>query len=198
MDLFSSRLNRQLDKFVTWYSEQGSFKVNAFSFSWTNYCPYIFPPFNLIPRVINKLVEDNVEQGILIAPLWMSQSWFPLLMSNMISFPVRLPRHVEKKGKKKVQGVPQSQTAALPRPQKEEEDVDLLTLPHSGQAHPLARKKLTMLAVLLSGRECRCKEFQHQLLISSSHPGNGEPRNNTVWPGKSGIFGIFLERQIPL
>ena len=27
----------------------------------------------------------------------------------------------EKKGKKKVQGVPQSQTAALPRPQEEEE-----------------------------------------------------------------------------
>ena len=29
--------------------------------------------------------------------------------------------HNHKKGKKKVQGVPQSQTAALPRPQKEEE-----------------------------------------------------------------------------
>ena len=30
-------------------------------------------------------------------------------------------RHIWKKGKRKVQGVPQSQTAALPRPQKEEE-----------------------------------------------------------------------------
>ena len=28
---------------------------------------------------------------------------------------------IEKKGKRKVQGVPQSQTAALPRPQEEEE-----------------------------------------------------------------------------
>ena len=29
--------------------------------------------------------------------------------------------YVEKKGKRKIQGVPQSQTAALPRPQEEEE-----------------------------------------------------------------------------
>ena len=30
-------------------------------------------------------------------------------------------QNIEKKGKRKVQGVPQSQTAALPRPQEEEE-----------------------------------------------------------------------------
>ena len=35
--------------------------------------------------------------------------------------PVGLRDQVIKKGKKKVQGVPQSQTAALPRPQEEEE-----------------------------------------------------------------------------
>ena len=32
-----------------------------------------------------------------------------------------LPSSTSKKGKRKVQGVPQSQTAALPRPQEEEE-----------------------------------------------------------------------------
>ena len=32
-----------------------------------------------------------------------------------------LKSHTNKKGKRKVQGVPQSQTAALPRPQEEEE-----------------------------------------------------------------------------
>ena len=31
------------------------------------------------------------------------------------------PKSVKKKGKRKVQGVPQSQTAALPRPKEEEE-----------------------------------------------------------------------------
>ena len=51
VDLFSSHyLNRQLDKFVTWYPKPGSFKVNAFSFSWTDYCPYTFPPFNLTSK----------------------------------------------------------------------------------------------------------------------------------------------------
>ena len=33
----------------------------------------------------------------------------------------RTKKHQAKKGKRKVQGVPQSQTAALPRPQEEEE-----------------------------------------------------------------------------
>lgn len=168
IDLFSSRLNRQLDKFVTWYPEPGNFKTNAFSFAWTGYCPYVFPPFALIPRVINKLVEDNVEQAIFIAPLWRSQSWFPLLMSNMISLPVRLPRHT-----------------------------DLLTLPHNGQPHPLGGKNLTMVAVVLSGRAYRCREFQSQLSVSSYLHGDREHRNNTVWPGKAGFFGIFLDRQIP-
>ena len=32
-----------------------------------------------------------------------------------------ITEHLEKKGKRKVQGVPQSQTAVLPRPQEEEE-----------------------------------------------------------------------------
>ena len=33
----------------------------------------------------------------------------------------QITNHYKKKGKRKVQGVPQSQTAALPRPQEEEE-----------------------------------------------------------------------------
>ena len=93
VDLFSSRLNRQLEKFVTWFPEPGSYRTDAFSFSWQNYKPYIFAPFNFIGRVVNKIVTDKVDKALLIVPLWRSQSWFPLLLSNMIPFPVRLPHH---------------------------------------------------------------------------------------------------------
>ena len=52
-----------------------------------------------------------------------------------------------KKGKRKVQGVPQSQTAALPRPQ-EEEETD-----KSKQHKPNKRKKSTKISSLSSPSE---------------------------------------------
>ena len=47
---------------------------------------------------------------------------YPMIsfLTQIIRF-LSIVRSVGKKGKRKVQGVPQSQTAALPRPQEEEE-----------------------------------------------------------------------------
>ena len=168
IDLFSSCLNKQLHRFVSWFPEPGSYKTDAFSFSWQNYTPYIFAPFNLIGRVVNKIVLDEVDRALLIIQLWKSQSWFPLIMSNMISLPVRLPRHK-----------------------------DLLTLAHSGQPHPLS-KSLTMVAVVLSGKSWKVMAFQRQQLSLLSTPGEVEPKNRMVWHGKDGIFGVFLNKLIPL
>lgn len=34
-----------------------------------------------------------MEKALLIIPYWKSQPWFPLIVSNLISYPIRLPRH---------------------------------------------------------------------------------------------------------
>lgn len=167
IDLFASRLNAQLDRFVSWYPEPGAYCSNAFSFSWHNFSPYIFAPFSLIANVVNKILADEVEKAILIIPYWKSQSWFPLVLSNLISYPIRLPRHR-----------------------------DLLTLPHDGQVHPLS-KKLRMVAVVLSGKDYIVRDFQNQLVTSLSTPGDEEHKNNMVWPGKNGIFGVYEGQSIP-
>lgn len=70
--------------------------------------PYLFPPFSLVGKVVNKILADEVEQAILVFPFWKSQAWFPLILSNVSAFPVRLPRHR-----------------------------DLLVLAHNGQLYPL-------------------------------------------------------------
>lgn len=70
-----------------------AWKTDAFTFSWHNLRPYIFPPICLISRIINKIIEDRVEQSIIIFPLWQTQSWFSLLLSRIISIPIRLPKH---------------------------------------------------------------------------------------------------------
>lgn len=93
IDLFASRLNFQVEKFVSWFPEPGAFTYDAFSFSWKSYIPYIFPPFNLIARCLNKIVQDEVNRALLVVPHWVSQPWFPLLLSMIVSFPVRIPRH---------------------------------------------------------------------------------------------------------
>ena len=102
---------------------------------------------------MNIVIDNKVDRAILIIPFWRSQSWFPLVLFNMISSPVRLPRHQ-----------------------------DLLTLQFSQERHPLA-KKLTMVAVVLSGRDWRHKEYQLGLQTSSLALGDKEQGNNTVWPG---------------
>jgi hypothetical protein len=49
----------------------------------------------LVGIVLNKIISDKVERAILVFPFWKAQTWFPLILSNMISFPVRLPRHLD-------------------------------------------------------------------------------------------------------
>jgi ribonuclease HI len=46
IDLFASRTNKQLDKYVSWKPDPYALYVDAFTMCWTNYYSYLFPPFN--------------------------------------------------------------------------------------------------------------------------------------------------------
>ncbi|XP_052694156.1 uncharacterized protein LOC128172399 isoform X2 [Crassostrea angulata] len=59
MDLFASRLNRQLENYISWFPDPFAFTSDAFSISWSDFKPYIFPPFSLIGRVLQKLEDDQ-------------------------------------------------------------------------------------------------------------------------------------------
>ncbi len=56
IDMFASRLNNQVEKFVSWFIEPGSFHNDALRCPGT-FKPYIFPPFSLLGKVINKIVQ---------------------------------------------------------------------------------------------------------------------------------------------
>ena len=168
IDLFASRLNRQLDKFVSWFPEVGAYRNDAFSFSWHSFSPYIFCPFNLVGRVVTKIIADGVNKALLIIPHWKSQLWFPMVVANLICFPIRLPRHA-----------------------------DLLRLPHNNQTHPMS-KRLRMVAVVLSGNSSKEEEFRSQLQTSLPAHGETELGNNMTLLGKSGIFGAYADIPIPL
>ena len=51
---------------------------------------YAFPPFNLIPRVLQKMENEKTEE-ILIVPIFFNQSWFTRLFTLLIKETLWLP-----------------------------------------------------------------------------------------------------------
>ena len=47
--------------------------------NWAQYKFYAFPPFSLIPLVLNKIQEEQAS-GICVIPNWPTQAWFPKAM----------------------------------------------------------------------------------------------------------------------
>ena len=159
IDLFASRLNNQLSTFASWSYDPTASHTDAFTFSWSNLTPYIFPPFGLINKIIHKIKTDNVEKAILVVPFWPTQNWFSSLISVLISLPARLPRHT-----------------------------DLLRMPHSGELHPL-RRKLSLVACTISGRNSLVQEFRRTLPKLSQPLGDQQQLNSTNWHGENMFFG---------
>jgi hypothetical protein len=78
IDLFATRFNSRLQLYVSPVPDPRAWTVDAFSISWRGLDTYTFPPLALIGRVLSK-VESDQPRMILVAPLWESRPWFPLL-----------------------------------------------------------------------------------------------------------------------
>ena len=90
IDIFASRVNKQIDRYVSWKKEPEAERIDAFSFDWSNVFMYCYPPFSLVARTLSKLRRDRGE-CILVAPLWPTQSWWTTLMEHLVDLPVMIP-----------------------------------------------------------------------------------------------------------
>ena len=91
MDLFASRLTAQLPQYVSWRPDPAAFHIDALTLHWKSLMGYAPPPpFNLIPVVLNKVIQDNADL-VLVAPIWQAQPRWPILLSRLVSNPVLLP-----------------------------------------------------------------------------------------------------------
>ena len=91
IDLFASRVNHQIPEFVSWRPEMNAMAIDAFNLTWNYYLGYLFPPFSLIPLCLKKIQRDQAE-CILIAPVWKSRPWCPILLSVLSHQPLLLPQ----------------------------------------------------------------------------------------------------------
>ena len=87
VDLFASRRNAQLPRYFSRWQDPDAATTDAFKQPWTQEVnAYAHPPIVLIPRVLDKLVQDKAEIT-LVAPVWASQAWLPRMMDMSVQLP---------------------------------------------------------------------------------------------------------------
>jgi len=73
---------------MSWKLDLYSQGRDAFQILWKQLEAYAFPPFSLIPRVLQKV---QLEQAsiMLITLAWQTQAWYPKVLQNPILIPKR-------------------------------------------------------------------------------------------------------------
>ena len=171
IDLFASRLNKQVACYVSWKPDPEASYVDAFSISWNDHLFYAFPPFSLIARCLQK-IELEKSEGITIVPMWDTQPWYSQLLRMLTDVPRTLPQR--------------SDTLQMPTKR--------------GMTHPLI-KKMTLMVCRVSGDPLKHKEFQNELQTSYYNLGdkeNGNDMRRTSSGGLSIVIGNMSVVLIPL
>jgi hypothetical protein len=86
MDCFASRVNTQLESFVSRRPDPYATHIDAFSLNWNQFEAYVFPPFTLINRVIQKIRVDETT-ALCVFPKWTTQAWWPQVQEMMVGEP---------------------------------------------------------------------------------------------------------------
>jgi len=90
VDLFASRLTKQLPRFYSWRADPEAAATDAFMQDWSQHRGYANPPWCLIHRCLSK-VKMQSARVVLITPLWKTQSWFPIVLELLEDYPRILP-----------------------------------------------------------------------------------------------------------
>lgn len=170
IDLMASAVNTQVNRFYSWIPDLKSLGVDAFLFSWNIENAYVNPPWFLIPRILAQIRAQKATVT-LIAPIWPSQIWYPILLQHLIAEPIRIPVRDQ---------------TFLPMTSTE--------TPISSKTHPWT----TAAVWRLSGNDGLVLAFQNQLLKQlSTSVIESKPRLLTNNLGIDGLAGVSNGILIP-
>ena len=91
VNMFATLSNSHLPRFMSPVPEPRALAVDALSQDWQGRSMYMFSPFPLLSKVVQKLRSTQVAEVILVAPWWLSQQWFPHLLRLCVEHPLFLP-----------------------------------------------------------------------------------------------------------
>ena len=168
VDLFASRLNHQVPKYVLRYPDPGALAVDAFLQEWSKWTCQIHPPVVLLPRVLRKIKEDRATAVLLIALNWTGQPWFPDPIQMLVDRPLLLPQRQS-----------------------------LLFLSFQPTAYHPLWKSVHLTVWPLSGTVTKQQAFQRKLLTSCWPHGERPPRSGTEGPGELGYAAVLNGVPVP-
>ena len=91
VDLFATRANHRLPRYVSRYPDPGAMATDAFLCDWSQWRSWIYAPLVLLPRIIQKIKRDKAT-ALILAPVWKGQPWFPSLLELLMDYPRQLPQ----------------------------------------------------------------------------------------------------------
>jgi hypothetical protein len=169
IDLFASRINHQLPRYVSYLADPNAEFVDAFSLKWVHINGFAFPPFSIVGKVVQKLIAEETELT-LIAPLWTTQHWFPKMLHHIV------------------------QDSFIIASQKSQ---PLLTQPISPHIkHPL--KKMILGVFRLSGKFWKIQDYHKKLQTLSFHPGELQHKDNIGRISQNGVHFVVNDKLIYL
>lgn len=168
IDLFASRLTKQLPLFYSFFPDPEALAADAFAQSWSGRFVYAFPPFSLLGRVLQKVRQDCVE-AIVISPKWPSHPAWSTLMEMSIDPPLLLHR-----------------------------TRNYLTNPRGEDHELLSSGSFLLLAWRISYDVGKTKDFRKKLLGRCSNRGHQIPGSNMTPHLRNGIVGVCQGTPIPL
>ena len=80
IDCFATRINTQISEYVSRRPDPEAKFIDAFTVNWRPCWYYLFPPFSLLPRVLQKIQVEQ-EEALVVAPYSPTQSWFSQILS---------------------------------------------------------------------------------------------------------------------
>ena len=90
VDLFATYQNAKCEIFASWLPDPQATYTDAFTLTWGTLKFYAFPPFSVIPRVLQKIRQEKAV-GIVVVPNWPNQPWYPVFKSLVVGEVLILP-----------------------------------------------------------------------------------------------------------
>jgi hypothetical protein len=90
VDLCATAENKKCPTFVSPYPHPRALAVDALSLEFQDLEAYVYPPYQLVGKLLQRFQSVTTCRLILIAPWWPAMSWFPLLLQLATEAPLRL------------------------------------------------------------------------------------------------------------
>lgn len=93
VDRMPDHQNAKLNRFNSRFYCPGTEGVNCFTQDWSKENNYVCPPFALIHRVLQHIIETKAIATVIV-PKWVSAEWWPTLMYRQIDFLLLPPAQI--------------------------------------------------------------------------------------------------------